>query len=140
VLFANLHQRRGREAYLSVVTFLERLAQMERGAEPFDEEGPAVWAVLQQRGLTAERVAEAWAQLDRISEVAAPHAEGLEAALAQERAAVDAMWAWYLEWSATARAAIQKKNLRRTWARAGRFLQFLWGPRSFTALTGPSQA
>lgn len=110
-LFVNLPRTRGIESAFALVQFLDRLARMARGEEPFGADGPAARELLAKRGLTPEREAAAWQLLDKLR---APEPERLpRVAVAREERAAEAMWAWYLEWSTIARHAIKNKALLR---------------------------
>jgi hypothetical protein len=111
-LFLNLSQTEGAEVVVSVGTFIERMAQMAEGAEPYGPEGPEARALLARRGLTAERVAEAEAQLDQLGTIR-EQLQPQPTAEEQEQAGRE-LWAWYLEWSSIARAAIRDRRLLRT--------------------------
>lgn len=111
-LFLNLSQLTGAEVAVSVATFLERLADMEKGQNGFGEHGPAARQVLVDRGLTADRAKAAQAVVDALGTIdqelaAEPPAMG-------EQAAEDVLWAWYLEWSGIARVAIRDGRLLRS--------------------------
>src|SRR5690606_27889066 len=63
-------------------------------------------------GLTAERAAKARALLSRLREIEAARSM-TRVSVGREELAAEAMWAWYLEWSAIARAAIKNRTLLR---------------------------
>ena len=110
LLFSNLGRATGVAVALMVRLFLERLAEMEAGAGDYGAEGVAARAFLAQRGLTSERVAEAQALLERLD---LPDASAVTPAVDESKAAEQAMWSWYLEWSTIARVAIRDKRLLR---------------------------
>ena len=94
-----------------VSTFLERLAQMEAGADACGPDAAAARALLAQRGLTAERIDEAKALIEKlgtITEIVEP-----PVTVEEQRTAERKMWAWYLEWSGIARVAIRDRRLLR---------------------------
>jgi hypothetical protein len=108
-VFLNLSQTSGVEVAVSVHTCVTRLRALEKTGE-----GQAALALLAQRGLTeavlveAEQLLTAFGSLPEVE--AEPSPEQAEAAL---RAAEDAMWAWYLEWSRIARSVItDRRQLR----------------------------
>jgi len=106
-VFLNLSRTSGPEVTVSVGTFLQRLEALENGSA--DEQ--AAHQLLVARGLTSEVVQAAKELLDAvgaIGDMALPIVD--EAAIA---AAEDAMWAWYLEWSAIAQLAIKDGRLLR---------------------------
>jgi hypothetical protein len=112
VLFRNLSQYSGVEVVISVGTFIKRLEQMEKGEGEFGDKGPEARALLAQRGLTKEKVAEVAVSIAAIATFTPePVRQGPSAA--EQKAAEDHMWAWYLEWSAIARAVIKDGRLLR---------------------------
>ena len=107
VLFLNLSRTSGPEVAVSVNTLLQRFEALAAGSA--DEQ--AAHALLVSRGLSQDVVAEAKAMLEEVGAIAdAPVPLVDEAAIA---AAEDAMWAWYLEWGAIARLAINDGRLLR---------------------------
>lgn len=109
-LFLNLARTDGKPATYSVAIFLDRLAAMEKGAEPFNESGPEVREYLRTRGLTDEVIAEVSADMERLQRMAE---EPLPVAVVDPeelKAADEAMWQWYLEWSAICRRVISDGN------------------------------
>lgn len=111
-LFLNLVRANGRPVTWTVQFFLQRLAAMEQGQEPFGADGPAAREILRVRGLTDEVVAGAQAlaeQLHGLDSEAPP--DNLDATARKE--AEDAMWRWYLEWSGLVRKVITDGNLLR---------------------------
>lgn len=110
-VFANLSQTQGPDLVLSVGTLLKRLKEMER-----DAEGKAARKLLETRGVTKVVLADGQEMVDKLSTIAVVPDEGPEddeALDAAEAEAVDALWAWYLEWSEIARSAIQSRSLLR---------------------------
>ena len=88
-------------------TLLQRFEALAAGSA--DEQ--AAHALLVSRGLSQDVVDEAKAMLEEVGAIAdAPVPLVDEAAIA---AAEDAMWAWYLEWGAIARLAINDGRLLR---------------------------
>lgn len=111
-LFMNLYQTEGVEVVVSVRTFLERIAQMQQAADPYGPNGIEAWQLLQRRGLTAERVAEAQEMLQKLGtfrEEPQPEPSAEEQALAEQ-----ALWSWYLEWGGIARATLSDRRLLRS--------------------------
>jgi hypothetical protein len=108
--FSNLVQTSGVECAISVGTFIERLAGLEAGT--YGPDGAAARALLAQRGLTDERVAEAKALVDAISAFVDGDSEG-QATAAEKEAVERDLWAWYLEWSVIARAVIEDRRMLR---------------------------
>jgi len=112
VVFLNLTQTQGPAVVLSVSTLLKRLKESERTAE-----GKAARKLLESRGVTKAVIADAEDMVEKLSsladvpEIGPTDEEEVDAAQAQ---AVDAMWAWYLEWSEIARSAIQSRSLLRS--------------------------
>jgi hypothetical protein len=113
-LFAGISQTRGHDACLSVMTFLDRLDQMETGERPFGDIGPAAREALRERGLTEERLVEVRALLDQIATLEPPRTSQRLVALEEEDRAVEALWGWYLEWSVVARRAVKNRTLLRS--------------------------
>jgi len=107
-LFVNLVQSQGREVVITVLTFVSRLEEMAQGEEPFGAEGPAARQLLAERGLTDEREEEARALLQEIRELKSAPADPPRTA-EEQAAAEEALWAWYLEWSAIARVGIKSR-------------------------------
>ena len=109
-LFRNLHRTEGADVVISVSTFIGRLGKL--GTEPGLEHGAAARQLLVERGLDDATVAQAQAALDRMGELEqAPPTPG--ASPAERKAAEQALWSWYLEWSAVARSAIEDPVLLR---------------------------
>ncbi len=100
-VFLNLSRTSGPDVAVSVSTFLQRFEALAAGNA--DEQ--AAHALLVARGLSPEVVGSAKELLDAVGAIAEAPAPIIdEAAIA---AAEEAMWAWYLEWSAIARLAIK---------------------------------
>src|SRR5690606_18566074 len=111
-LFEQLSQTHGAGVAISVQVFLDRLESMARRKKPFGAAGPAARRLLAERGLTAERAAEARALLSKLREIEAARPT-TRVSVGREARAAEAMWAWYLEWSAIARVAIKNRTLLR---------------------------
>ncbi len=109
-LFLNLARTDGKPATYSVAIFLERLAAMEQGAEPFNQSGPEVREYLRTRGLTDEVIAEVSGDMDRLQRMAEEPAPVPVVDPEELKAADEAMWQWYLEWSAICRRVISDGN------------------------------
>jgi len=113
-LFRNLSQTEGVAVIVSVGTFVDRLdlldkPQSEGGLGASGEEAKKILAA---RGLTKTIIEEAKALLDKLQKVDGPlpDIEKDDAETASFDKAEDALWDWYLEWSAIARQAIQKRS------------------------------
>jgi hypothetical protein len=118
-VFLNLKQTEGVEVAITVGTLVRRVREMQRRDA---EEQQAAAQLLEKRGLDEETLAQAEAMLGELR----TDPEALEPApTVDQAAAVEAMWAWYLEWSSIARQAIQNRNLLRA-------LGFLRRPSSGT--------
>jgi hypothetical protein len=101
VVFKNLRQTSGVEVVVGVRTFLERIDALETG----DAAQRTARRLLSERGLTSGKLREAHALIARIEEVELePAAE--DSSAEQE----DAMWRWYKEWSAVARAVLSDRR------------------------------
>lgn len=109
-LFQNIPQSRGAGSALTVMLFLERLAALERGEAPYGADGRGARRLLRERGLSKKKENAARDLLARLRDVeSAPAAPALDPE--QEEHAAEAMWTWYLEWSAIARVAIDNRTL-----------------------------
>lgn len=102
-LFLNLSQTDGPEVVVSVGIFVQRLAALHGGTK--EERG--AYELLSRRGLNADVIGQAQKLLERVRRLEEPEEVDLEKERAEQKAAEDAMWAWYLEWSSIARTAIQ---------------------------------
>ena len=101
----NLRQSTGREVLVSVGTFLDHLAAL---AESEDADDAVALELLEQRGRNAQTRMEADLLLADITSVA----ETVEDQANQvEQELEDAMWTYYLEWSAIARTVIDDGRL-----------------------------
>lgn len=109
-LMLNLGSTSGVKVAMTVSAFIERLRQMEAQAAPFGAEGAAARALLAERGLTSAVVDEL---VGVLAELATFTEEGESDPAAEMRAAEQAMWAWYLEWSAIARQSITNRAVLR---------------------------
>jgi hypothetical protein len=117
-LFLNLTQTEGVEVAVSVSIFVERLEAMAAGDASFGANGPAARALLARRGLTAERVGDARTLLDQLGTLSGEPRP--ELSVEEQRAAEEALWSWYLEWSGIARTVISDRRvLRRLGFRRG---------------------
>jgi hypothetical protein len=108
-LFMNITATEGAEVAISVGTFVARIREMEGGG--FGTDSVAARALLVERGLTEERLAEAEALLAELGTLVAVAAGAVTPE--EQQAAEQAMWAWYLEWSGIARVSIHDKRLLR---------------------------
>jgi hypothetical protein len=113
-LFENLSRQSGPEVILSVHLFTTRVRELERGVHTLGDAATRARALLAQRGLTESELAFAEGQLARFGNIATkPMSPPAAPTREDQQAADDAMWAWYLEWSAVARALIRDGNLLR---------------------------
>jgi hypothetical protein len=113
-LFENLSRQSGPEVILSVHLFTTRVRQLEQGVDTLGDAAPRARALLAARGLTEDELAFAEGQLARLGNIATKSMPLPDAPTREDQqAAEDAMWAWYLEWSAVARATIRDGNLLR---------------------------
>jgi hypothetical protein len=105
-VFHNLRQTEGKQVVLSVGTFVERVDALGDATT-----SPAV-ATLARHGLTAVVMDEARRMLAEVMQppIAAPPVDDEPIV---DPAAEDAMWAYYLQWSAIARRAISDRRLLR---------------------------
>ena len=111
-LFLNLSQTEGPEVAMSVRTFLDRFEGMANGEGNYGAEGRKAAELLVRRGMTAAVITEARSLLSTLGKVAPPQVPfSIEEQKAELVRAEDAMWAWYLEWSAMTRVAIKQRSL-----------------------------
>jgi hypothetical protein len=111
MVFKNLTQSSGISVIMGVRIFLERIDGLHR---PVTEGGigaqaSEVLALLASRGLTAAKLGDAHALIERLGRIE-PEVGGAEPTTAEQDAAEKAMWAWYLEWSEIARAVITSRR------------------------------
>lgn len=110
-LFLNLVQVEGIEAINSVDLFVERYGELAASGDQASQEAIALLA---KRGLTPAVIAEAEELLSSIARIdRTPPPEPTAADKALEIQREDAMWAWYLEWTALARTVISDRRLLR---------------------------
>jgi hypothetical protein len=110
-LFENLSRQSGPKVILSVHLFTTRVRQLERGVHTLGDAATRARALL---ALTENELAFAEGQLARFGNIATKPMSPPDAPTREDQqAAEDAMWAWYLEWSAVARATIRDGNLLR---------------------------
>ena len=112
-LFMNLNRANGKPVVWNVTFFLERVQEMNDPNGTFGPDGPAARALLEKRGLTAEVIATVTLALAELDAYAAPEIASDEQTDEDRKAAEDAMWAWYLEWSGIARRVIKDSNVLR---------------------------
>jgi Sec-independent protein translocase protein TatA len=107
-VFLNLTQTEGLDVAVSVGTLVRRVRQAQQSDS---EDERAAVALLATRGLDETTLGKAEDLLGRLRtdpEAAVPEPTN------DRKAAEEAMWAWYLEWSAIARQIIQDRNLLRS--------------------------
>ncbi len=109
-LFLNLTQTAGLQVVVSVGTFVERIEKLSSAQVPRAAESRAF---LSARGLTEVVLGEAKRLLSQIQGVAAPAPPPEAPSLEEQKAAEDALWQWYLEWSQIARTVIHDGRLLR---------------------------
>lgn len=110
-LFLNLTQTEGPGVVISVGTFVQRLEKLP--TEPsLGAAGAQARELLSSRGLTQATVQEAKQLLELLGSTAPAHATPVLDP-AQQAAAEQAMWAWYLEWGEIARVAVTDRKLLR---------------------------
>ncbi len=110
-IFAGLSKKSGQGAVLSVRIFVERVTAL-RTSDRQDRRDAA--AVLEKRGLTLAVLEEARALLKRIEvapqSVAGDNDDEEQAQKEETEQGMKAMWAWYRDWSETARTVIKNRN------------------------------
>ena len=105
-LFHKLSKTSGPLVIPNVKVFLDRLAGLEESDADALELLAARGLGKMQRKVAAELLAQTRAD---ISEELEP---GEEDELTQLDAAIEEMWAWYLDWSVTARTVVKSKRMR----------------------------
>jgi hypothetical protein len=104
----SLQVQEGLRAFSSVSTFLGRLSAL---AESSDERERDIFATLRARGLTLRLEERARALAARSGDVIY---SARFVSRPDNRAAMDALWAWYLEWQGIARQRVKNKVLLRS--------------------------
>lgn len=106
-VFHSLSKVSGPEVVINVRTFLGRLDELSG-----DVQGQAALELLDKRGLTAQRIADAQTLLEELAKEQTDETEPIDtkALAAQREVAVDEMWAWFKDWSVTARTVIKNRN------------------------------
>jgi hypothetical protein len=112
VLFANLRSSAGAHVAVSMGAFIERLDALAKPDSSYGPEAADAIALLDRRGLSPGRIAEGRALLDELAVVRAAPIHEISAD--EQKAAEDAMWRWYLEWSEIARSAISDRRVLRS--------------------------
>lgn len=109
----NLGKTSGPMVVLNVKALLDRLDELKASS---NSEEQAALALLQKRGLDEQQRAYARGLVDQArTELGDPEEATLpqpSQEVAALQAAVDQMWAWYLDWSKTARTVVKDKRLR----------------------------
>ena len=105
-VFNGLEASRGPSAVLGVARLLDRLDQLEKGTEA----DRAAMATLEKRGINAKLRAYL-RSLVNIAQAAKPMDLPVEPSLADDhQKALEALNAWYQDWSETARAVIHRRD------------------------------
>ncbi|MEO0323293.1 MAG: hypothetical protein AAF447_10080 [Myxococcota bacterium] len=116
-VFRNLHQTTGRQVILGVGRFIARVRALPAEAT-LGREGQAARDRLATRGLTDAHLDATEALVDGLTEFCPPNGSPADESAAEqsvaEHSAEDALWTWYLEWSAIARARITDRRLLRS--------------------------
>lgn len=112
-VFNNLTQAEGPAVIVTVGTFVERIRRLENLDDETKNLPDAALArqLLERRGLTATVMAQAEGLLAQARAFKAPVPDNKEQVAAQQAAAEQAMWAWYLEWSEIARTHISQRRV-----------------------------
>ncbi len=110
-VFLNLSQSEGADLVVSLGTLFSRVRQLADGSSPFGEEGKEAFALLQERGLTDDVLADIDQQLASVEQFETP-VETFDPEVYEE--AVDKLWAWYLEWGGIARTVIKNRRVLRS--------------------------
>lgn len=127
-LFQNLSKVSGSEVLLTVKTFVSRIREMqaeaktetdagtgtaaETGTTGADAEIQAALAELTRRGLNEACLAEAEGLIVQLEneQIASPPVQDTAALKAAREEATAALWAWFLDWSKTARTVVKNRN------------------------------
>lgn len=110
-VFHKLGQQQGLQVVLSVSTFVQRIRAL---ASSTDDAERAAAKFLAQRGLDSRALDQVKALLDAAMTIPTRGATSKPPPPPADRAAaLDQLWAWYLDWSGTARAVIPEARLRR---------------------------
>lgn len=114
-VFLNLSQTEGAGVIISVGTFIERIEALTKAEGGHGQAGKDARKLLARRGLDKTVVDEAKALLAKVESIEDQPAAlvDLEEEKARLAKAEQAMWAWYLEWGAIARASIKDRSLLR---------------------------
>ncbi len=109
-IFENLSKSSGIEVILTTRTFISRIETLKGDSS---EEAQAAVALLRKRGLKDEVIAEAAALVSKLEtvEIEDEPADNTVAKAAREKALKD-LWAWFLDWSKTARTVVKNGNYR----------------------------
>jgi hypothetical protein len=109
--FNNLSPMSGPEVMLSAQLFIDRLDELADAASNFGPDGLRARAVLAERGFTPAVLDRGKALLDEVRhpEIGPSPVVDFDA-IARDEAA---LWRWYTEWSAIARASIKEHALLR---------------------------
>jgi hypothetical protein len=109
-LFKKLPPSHGTSVIVRVHLFCDQLQRLQHNT-PFGNENLAVVTVLRNRGLTEERLAEGRALVEQAQVRVSPSARRHDPS--EQHAVETALWSWYLEWSAIARAAVKDRRVLR---------------------------
>jgi hypothetical protein len=112
-LFRNLTQADGVAVLVSVATFVRRLREIESGAAGLGNDGTAALALLAKRGLDDTKIAAAESMLAAAGDFKPGEPPPAGPTREQASAAEDALWSWYLEWSAITRLTISDRGMLR---------------------------
>jgi len=114
-VFLNLAQTSGPEVVHTVRVLTERIDTLPKPKAEggHGREGKQARELLVKRGVTPQVIAGVKSTLALLAQPMAP-AEATAVTLEDDGALEQAMWAWYLEWSAIARASIKDRRLLRT--------------------------
>ena len=107
-LFLNLSKVSGSEVVLTVKTFLGRIVELEQAG---GDDKSAV-ELLASRGLNRERLDEAGALMAKLSTEQVTDEKTVDdsAVKAEQEEAFTDMWAWFKDWSKTARTVVKNRN------------------------------
>jgi len=108
LIFKNLQKTSDSEVVLTTSTLLDRCDGLEK-----DTRGRDALALLAERGFTAQVRKQGRDLIERVTKATvAPLPTPDAAAEAERQKAEEDLWAYYLDWSKTARTVVRRKDLR----------------------------
>lgn len=105
-VFQGIETSRGASAVLSVALVLDRLDQLEKGTDA----DRAALATLEKRGIHAKLRAHLRSLVTAAQTAKPSEATSEDAKLGAQQLALESLYAWYRDWSETARAVIHRRD------------------------------